>query len=204
MALPPDPGPAALDLAGLVAARLCHDLISPIGAIGNGVELMGMAGAGGPEAALVADSAAQASARVRFLRVAFGPAGEGARMGRAEVAGLLADVARGGRLSFDWQAGIEAARADVRRAFLALMCCEHALPAGGQIVIARGEAGWRVAGSGRRLRIEAPLWDWLAGRGAAPDLGPGQVQFALLRADAAAAGLALRVETGEEGVAVGF
>ncbi len=38
------------DLAALIASRICHDLISPIGAIGNGVELMSMdRGGQGPE-----------------------------------------------------------------------------------------------------------------------------------------------------------
>lgn len=203
MTLPPDP--VALHLAGLVASRICHDLISPIGAVGNGVELLAMAGSGsGPEAQLIADSAAQASARLRFLRLAFGSAGADARVGRAEVAGLLADVARGGRLAWDWQAGAEAPRPAVRRALLAGMCCEHALPAGGQIVIARDTGGWRVSGTGRRLRVEPALWDWLEGNAPEPDVAPGQVQFALLAADARAAGLALTVEMGEAGVAIGL
>lgn len=203
MAFPTDP--PMPDLPGLVAARICHDLISPIGAIGNGVELLSMAGpATGPEAQLIADSAAQASARVRFLRLAFGSAGSEARVGRSEVAGLLAEVAQGGRLAFDWQAGAEAGRAEGRRALLAAMCIEHALPAGGTIVIAQAARGWRVTGTGRRLRIETALWDWLAGSAPAPAIGAGQVQFALLKADARAAGLRLAVEPGEGSVAIGF
>ncbi len=47
------------DLAALVGSRICHDLISPIGAIGNGVELMMMEGAAkGPEMALITESVA--------------------------------------------------------------------------------------------------------------------------------------------------
>ena len=54
------------DITGLVGARICHDLISPIGAIGNGIELLGLTGvAPGPEMQLISDSAAGAQARVR-------------------------------------------------------------------------------------------------------------------------------------------
>ena len=57
------------DLASLVAARLCHDLVSPLGAIGNGVELIEMGGqpASGksPEMALISDSVAAARASDR-------------------------------------------------------------------------------------------------------------------------------------------
>ena len=64
------------DLAALIGSRICHDLISPIGAIGNGVELMMMDGtAKTPELALIAESVANANARIRYFRVAFGSAG---------------------------------------------------------------------------------------------------------------------------------
>ncbi|MEL7098472.1 MAG: histidine phosphotransferase, partial [Pseudomonadota bacterium] len=43
-------GKSQIDLAALIGSRICHDLISPIGAINNGLELLGMAGtAGGAE-----------------------------------------------------------------------------------------------------------------------------------------------------------
>jgi histidine phosphotransferase ChpT len=64
------------DLAALIGSRICHDLISPIGAIGNGVELLLMEASGkGPELSLISESVAAANARIRFFRVAFGAAG---------------------------------------------------------------------------------------------------------------------------------
>ncbi len=64
------------DLAALVGSRICHDLISPIGAIGNGVELVLLdAAVGGPEVTLIADSVSHANARIRFFRIAFGATG---------------------------------------------------------------------------------------------------------------------------------
>ncbi len=62
------------DLVALIGSRICHDLISPIGAIGNGIELIGLSGAGaGPEMALISESVTNAQARIRFYyRVAFG------------------------------------------------------------------------------------------------------------------------------------
>ena len=62
------------NIAALIRSRICHDLISPIGAIGNGVELLTMsASAGGsPELDLIADSVHNANARIRFFRIAYG------------------------------------------------------------------------------------------------------------------------------------
>ena len=86
--------PDTPDLAALLGSRICHDLISPIGAIGNGVELLMMAGAEhGPEIALIAESVGYANARIRFFRVAFGTATADQRMARAEIASILADQA---------------------------------------------------------------------------------------------------------------
>ena len=72
------------DLAALIGSRICHDLISPIGAINNGLELVAMSGdVMSQEMELIAQSVENASARIRFFRVAFGSAG-GQLIDRAE------------------------------------------------------------------------------------------------------------------------
>ena len=101
------------DLAALLGSRICHDLISPIGAIGNGVELLMLESRDqGPEMALISDSVAQAIARIRFFRIALGAASPGQRIGRPEGAEVLAGLTRGGRLVIDWQGPAEMARAE--------------------------------------------------------------------------------------------
>lgn len=56
------------ELAELVGSRICHDLISPIGAIANGLELLTMSGtSSGAEMDLIADSAGDAGARIGFF-----------------------------------------------------------------------------------------------------------------------------------------
>ncbi|MDB5591069.1 histidine phosphotransferase ChpT [Enterovirga sp.] len=67
-----------LDLAALVCSRVCHDVISPVGAIVNGLEVLEEEGdASMQEFALdlIRKSARQASARLQFARLAFGAAG---------------------------------------------------------------------------------------------------------------------------------
>ena len=80
-------------LASLVAARLCHDLVSPLGAIGNGVELLEMSGdhpglANSPELTLIGDSVRAARSRVRYYRMAFGHAPADQRVAVAEITQL--------------------------------------------------------------------------------------------------------------------
>lgn len=66
---------SATDLAALLCSRVCHDIISPVGAINNGLELLDEGGADEDAMALIRASARNASARLQFARIAFGAAG---------------------------------------------------------------------------------------------------------------------------------
>ncbi|MDR5652487.1 histidine phosphotransferase family protein [Ruixingdingia sedimenti] len=172
------------ELAALLGSRICHDLISPLGAIGNGVELLAMAGQGtGPEVALISESVANANARIRFFRVAYGMAGADQRMGRPEILSILGESTRGGRTVIDWRVAGDLPRREVRLAFLALQCLETAMPYGGQVAVDREGARWTLAGTARKLRHDAALWDALCDPLMALSLTPAQVHFGLLRED---------------------
>ncbi|TKT77396.1 histidine phosphotransferase family protein [Aquamicrobium sp. LC103] len=66
---------SAPDLAALLCSRVCHDIISPVGAINNGLELLDEGGADEDAMRLIRASARNASARLQFARIAFGAAG---------------------------------------------------------------------------------------------------------------------------------
>lgn len=219
-AVPPAPGgdrmgqaplsPGAL--AQLVGSRICHDLISPVGAIGNGLELLAMAGGrtmpgGSAELELISDSVVQANARIRFFRVAFGLAGHEQRLGRSELRGILADLYAGGRVRVDWQVEEDRPRATVQIAFLLVLCLESALARGGQITIrAAGDAGWLLRAEGPVLRIDSALWRMLApdGAPATMDLRAGDVHFALARDRMRDLGLDLYATKDTEGMTLTF
>lgn len=161
------------DLAALVASRICHDLISPIGAIGNGLELVQMTGAvAGPEMDLIAQSVAQANARIRLFRLAFGAAGDGPVPLR-EVRDILRGMTEGTKLTIDWQPET-ATRREVKIAFLLLQCLETAMPYGGRIVVAQTD---RIEAEAPRLRALPDLWPLLNGAGG--DVAPAHAQFVL-------------------------
>lgn len=194
------------DLTALLGSRICHDLISPIGAIGNGVELLMMDGMGhSPELALIVDSVAHANARIRFFRVAFGTASTAdQRIGRAEVAAILSDLTRGGRLTMAWQSPDDLSRREVKLAFLAIQCLESAMPHGGTISIDRGDTRWTLKGDANRLKVDPDLWELLSNPAASVELGPGQVHFALLRDEISRQHRRLTVEVGEQGIRLSY
>ncbi len=187
-------------LSALVASRLCHDLISPIGAIGNGLELLDMAGPEPEvERGLIGDAVAQANARLRFFRISFGMADSTHRLGPAEVSGVLRDVTRTGRVLIDWQVPVDLPRAEVRRAFLLIQCVETALAYGGAMTVTRPNGHWLIEAEGKRLRDEPDLWSALTdGPAALPDpLSPANVHFALLALDLDRDGRRAKVDLNE-------
>lgn len=194
------------DLVALVGSRLCHDLISPLGAIGNGVELLSMTNATpSPELQLIAESVAAANARIKFFRLAFGRVGE-QRIGKPEIATLMGQLSHGGRLQINWRAEGDYPRQMVKLACLAVLCLEPAMPRGGEITIDSelpdGSGGWTIRGETPRVRREDELWANLDGTRS--EISPAQVQFALLPREAVASGRALSWDLGETSVSISF
>lgn len=199
--------PSDADLAALIGSRICHDLISPLGAIGNGVELLMMSGAAaGPEMALISESVTNAHARIRFFRIAFGSAAPGQSVARTEIRSILDDMTRGGRLMLDWQVAGDPPRRAVKLAFLALQCLETALPFGGRVRVTETGGSWWIAADSPRLREIPDLWACLAGTapGAADPLGAAHVQFALLPAEARQQRRDLTLDLGPTSIVIGF
>jgi len=174
-------GQSSVNLAALIGSRICHDLISPIGAINNGLELLGMSSdREGPEIELITESVENASARIRFFRVAYGAASD-QLMGRSEVIAILRDMTSGGRLTIAYGPMDDQPRFSVRLVFLAIQCLETSMPYGGRIEISCDSGDWTITGHAPKTNVDHALWDVLSGR--QPEtLAPAHVQFALLPA----------------------
>ncbi|NOD87396.1 MULTISPECIES: histidine phosphotransferase family protein [unclassified Ruegeria] len=197
-------GASDVNLAELIGSRICHDLISPIGAITNGLELLDMVGAvQGPEMELISGSVGSAGARIRFFRVAFGSASD-QPLGRAEITELLNDVERAGRVRVNWNLTEPVPRNQVKLAFLALMCCESAMPLGGTVDVTSQGANWNVTGSADKLNVDSDLWKHVVTERFPNKLTPAQVQFALLPETAKTMGRRVAAETTATRVSLRF
>jgi len=133
------------ELATYIAAKLCHDFISPAGAIVSGLDLIKDPSAQDMRddaMGLIDASARKLVALVHFARVAFGAATTSERFSGDELKGLVTGMTEGGRASLDWAVtepafGKPAARALVNLAYLTA----GALPMGGQAVISTAREG---------------------------------------------------------------
>ncbi len=170
-----------VNLATLIGSRICHDLISPIGAINNGLELLSMTPdtPTGPEMDLIGESVGNASARIRFFRIAFGAAGH-QMVGRTEITSILRDLYEGSRLNVAWMPEEPQPRAAVRLSFLAILCLETAMPYGGRVEVSETDGNWALTGAADKLNVDAALWSFLVNQQSETSLQPSNVQFALL------------------------
>ncbi|PWE33057.1 histidine phosphotransferase [Maritimibacter sp. 55A14] len=193
------------ELAALLGSRICHDLISPLGAIGNGLELLELGGVPqSPEMSLIAQSVSHANARIRFFRIAFGMAVPDATLARNDLARIIDESFGGSRIGVIWEPRENLPRMDVKLAFLALMCLEGAMPYGGEIRAMRGPAGWRVVARAEKFRIRMQLWQALTDPHAEVPLTPADVHFGLLRELGSAHRPALAAEITEGAIEVRF
>ena len=91
------------NITALVAARMCHDLASPIGAIGNGVELVELTGKTlGQEGELVKASVNAAVAKLKHFRIAFGQFNADEILNAAEISAVQTAWNVTGRIHVDF------------------------------------------------------------------------------------------------------
>lgn len=177
-------------LADLIGSRLCHDLSNPLGAIGNGVELLDLTGAAqGPEMDLIRDAVADALARVRFFRLAFGYAGPDHMTSAREARMTLEGLYDGSRIEALWKPMDDMPRRQVKLAYLMMLCAETALPMGGAVTLSMEPGGqWSLTAHADRIAVEEALWSVLRfGPGAmSRALKPAEVQFLALHETAEA------------------
>jgi histidine phosphotransferase ChpT len=167
-----------LNVADLVASRICHDLINPVGAIANGVELMEMTGTTSEELDLISEGIHHTSARVRYFRIAFGQADARQQIGPSEVRAIF-DERRSDRISLLWNVQSSRPRQEIKAVFLAIMCLETALPRGGDIKVSF-ERGWSIVASADVVDAKPDLWEALADMAVPTGIAPQTVSFALL------------------------
>ena len=96
-----------LELAALISSRICHDVISPVGAIANGLEMLDEEQDESMREQtmdLIRKSARQASAKLQFARLAFGAAGSaGAEIDLRDAERVARDFVQGGKHTLSWQ-----------------------------------------------------------------------------------------------------
>ncbi len=175
----------ALDLAALLCSRVCHDLISPVGAIVNGLEVL--AEAKDEETKnfaleLITKSANTGSAKLQFCRIAFGAAGSaGSQIDTGDAEKIARGFLEDAKTKLAW---------NLPRAFMAknrvklllnmLLMAGQTIPRGGSLTvdpIGLGETmGFKISAAGTNAKISPTVPPLLAGEAGAEPLDAHRIQ----------------------------
>ena len=162
------------DLAATISTRICHDLISPIGAISNGLELLEMANTPhSSELDLITQSVINANAKIRYLRIAFGDASANPK----ETREILTEYYSNPRLKLVWAITEPLEQTTLKLLFLLLLCAEKITPLGGSVHVSQTTSDIELLIKGQDLCID-DFWDFSANR-FQPQNGPSNIQFNL-------------------------
>lgn len=182
------------DITALISARICHDLASPLGAIANGVELLELSGVAEiPEAVLLADSVNCATARMAFIRVAYGFANSRSLMAPSQAQQLLSGIFADRKINLQWRVSQDIPKPLAKLLFLLTQCCETALPYGGEIQLNQRGDVYDLHTNAKEVRHEPDLWACLTSDAARPALTSALVHFELARLQAVKLGRDVRV-----------
>lgn len=169
-----------LEFAALLVSRVCHDLVSPVGAVVNGLELLEEerdAALRADALKLVASSAALAAARLQFARIAFGAAGSaGAELDLTEVGRMAGGFFSGGKIALDWGAPPVNWPKDWAKLLMnCLIIAADTLSRGGNVSVktspGEGNPGFLVSADGQSPRLNEEVLRMLRGEPVLPSDG---------------------------------
>ncbi len=151
-----------LTFASLLSSRICHDLISPVGAINNGLEILedeSDAEMSEQAMGLIRNSAASASAKLQFMRRSFGMAGTVSEMvSLDEAKSLSLGLVGKGATQLDWQVGVQSLDKSIVKLLLNMILIGfEALPRGGTLragVQKAGATNLMISAEGPKARLQ--------------------------------------------------
>lgn len=201
--------PTDLELAALLSSKICHDVIGPVGAINNGLEILDedeTADTKSYALDVIKSVTQQASARLQFARFAFGAAGSAGAAIELDTARDLATAFVGDRKhELTWIGPNELMTKDFVKLLLNLVACAvAALPRGGTIAVEIGGSldrpTFTLTCTGRGARAPHYLKELIGGETLDEvDTMSIQAYYTWRLAEQAAMGLAI-TPTGEETV----
>jgi histidine phosphotransferase ChpT len=162
----------SLDLAALLCSRVCHDLISPVGAINNGLEVLEEAKDEETKTfalELIKKSARQGSAKLQFCRLAFGAAGSaGAQIDLGDAEKVARGFLEDEKTKITWELPrLLLPKNRVKLLLNMLVIAGQAIPRGGTLTVSPEGSGetmsFRVVSKGLNARLPQAIPGLLAG-----------------------------------------
>ena len=192
----------ALDLAALLCSRVCHDLISPVGAIVNGLEVLAEEKDEETKTFaldLIKKSARTASAKLQFCRIAFGAAGSaGAQIDLGDAETITRGFFEDDKTKLAWNLPRALlAKNRVKLLLNLLLVTGQTIPRGGRLTVdpigAGDSMGFKVSAAGVNAKVPPAVAALLAGDAGDTTLDAHRIQpfYASLLAQASGVTVAM-------------
>lgn len=169
----------------LIASRICHDLVSPVGAISNGVELVQDMGEEAGEEALnlISSSAQQASIRLKCFRLSYGAAGTDKNVGFRDIKDAFTNWLSSGHIKAEFEQNLEVKFSMPPRGFFkcvlnVLILAEECNRGDGKIFVSSltdGKNGLKIVATGKQVGFRDGAEAALKGETKPDDLDPRSV-----------------------------
>jgi histidine phosphotransferase ChpT len=197
---------SASDLASLLCSRVCHDVISPVGAINNGLELLDDGGADEDAMDLIRQSAISASARLQFARIAFGAAGSaGVQIDTGDAQAVAENYLKNEKPEFTWN-GPRAylGKNKVKLILNMILIGIGSIPRGGSLdldlQVEGEECSFTLTAMGRMKRIPQKFQDYIDGRMGEDAIDAHSVQYYYTILLAKDAGMEIKIHMDDDKV----
>lgn len=188
-----------LRVVELLCSHLCHELVSPVGAISNGLEMIEEFG-GEPDSAvlgLIADSATITAQRLQYYRIAFGVLSSGSVRTDEDFKALADGLLKSGKSEIEWPVGPlldDMPEAHIKLLLNVIGLAANTLPRGGKVIVQTDLPGaLSVVARGEGAKLSEDVMAALAKDVSIESLSPRNIHAYFCQCIAAQANQTLRV-----------
>ena len=176
-------------ISEILISKICHDLVSPVGAVNNGIEFLADMGADGLQdgLGLIEHSAKQASVRLQLFRMCYGAGGSDAKTTGKMVYETFQNYIAGTKTSMQWDLMNDIPDQDLPAGFLktllnAMVFVQESLPRGGVVAISMSDDHMVVTGTGDMIKPKEDSVEALSGNIDTKEISPKSVHGYITKA----------------------
>jgi histidine phosphotransferase ChpT len=193
----------------ILISKLCHDLVSPVGAVNNGIEFLTDMGADGLKdgLGLIEHSAHQASVRLQLFRMCYGAGGSDAKVSGKMIYETFQNYIEGTKIKLNWDLMNAMPDSDLPSGFMktllnAMVFVQESLPKGGEITITLENNHMTIIGRGGLIRPKEGSIEAIEGKLSIDDITPKSVHGFITIAYADLFELELRLSQTDEALSL--
>lgn len=173
----------------ILISKICHDLVSPVGAVNNGIEFLSEMGADGLQdgLGLIEHSARQSSVRLQLFRMCYGAGGSDAKVTGKTIYETFMHYIDGTKCTMEWDLMNAMPDEDLKAGYLKtllnlMVFAQESMPKGGKITVTLANGAMVVSGKGELIRPKEGSVDAFEGELAIADLTPKAIHGFITRA----------------------